>query len=250
MEIFEIDELEDRPLPRNDDIDLAEFETGEDDGPHDFDGIPIEEVETADVFTLASEDKYITAGECKECKKENHFPCTCDEVLRWMEIINNEPELIEQPCLKCGKIYKKDTGSDHIVCDCGNEFCFVCKKFWDGHSHFDLLDKNKENCLHVLAGLYKSNKLSQELSRQTLDHGMAHALFIVSKSMVTSYQFLKYSAACAYFHQDNKNLLNNSRRFEHYVRLLQESLDSFVLDLESLQTNHEKLIECYEDITD
>jgi hypothetical protein len=42
-------------------------------------------------------------------------------------------------CPNCRMFIQKDGGCNHITCECGHEFCFVCLADWE-NKHYDCLE--------------------------------------------------------------------------------------------------------------
>ncbi|KAI8463915.1 MAG: hypothetical protein J3K34DRAFT_474800 [Monoraphidium minutum] len=69
---------------------------------------------------------------CFKCCKEPHSPCTCKMWDMWYEKISGDSETRNwlqantKPCPKCLKPVEKNGGCNHVVCQCGQPFCWLC----------------------------------------------------------------------------------------------------------------------------
>lgn len=69
---------------------------------------------------------------CFKCGKEPHSPCTCDMWRLWEEKTSGDSETVHwmmantKPCPKCHKPVEKNGGCNHVICKCGQPFCWLC----------------------------------------------------------------------------------------------------------------------------
>lgn len=69
---------------------------------------------------------------CFKCGKAPHSPCTCKMWDMWDEKVSGDSETKNwmlantKPCPKCGKTVEKNGGCNHVVCKCGQAFCWLC----------------------------------------------------------------------------------------------------------------------------
>jgi len=86
-----------------------------------------------------------TCGErfCFQCGHEDHSPCSCDELKRWLVKCKDDSETFNwlvantKACPKCGTSIEKNGGCNHMTCKngaCKYEFCWVCVGPWKDHS--------------------------------------------------------------------------------------------------------------------
>jgi hypothetical protein len=70
---------------------------------------------------------------CLRCKTEWHEGVTCEEFIE-QKIDAPFFKLAEkrglQKCPSCGYYVEKDEGCNHMVCNCGEEFCYKCGEIW------------------------------------------------------------------------------------------------------------------------
>ena len=80
---------------------------------------------------------------CFDCMLEDHRPCTCDELKRWLIKCKDDSETFNwlvtntKACPKCGTSIEKNGGCNHMTCrksDCKHEWCWVCMGPWKDHS--------------------------------------------------------------------------------------------------------------------
>ncbi|XP_015178852.1 PREDICTED: uncharacterized protein LOC107067667 [Polistes dominula] len=76
---------------------------------------------------------------CRLCKKLNHIPLNCDEVMsenaqHYLE--EKMTEALIHKCYKCNLPFFKEEGCNKMVCVCGAEMCYICDKPVKGYKHF------------------------------------------------------------------------------------------------------------------
>lgn len=71
---------------------------------------------------------------CRTCRTPNHFPDPCEDieqdenVLARTYIENKMTEAILRECYKCNMKFVKSGGCNTIVCPCGAQMCYICRK--------------------------------------------------------------------------------------------------------------------------
>lgn len=77
---------------------------------------------------------------CFNCLEEDHRPCICEIVRRWLKKCNDESETANyisantKECPKCHTNIEKNGGCNHMTCKkCTFEFCWVCLGDWASH---------------------------------------------------------------------------------------------------------------------
>merc|ERR1712129_345529 len=80
---------------------------------------------------------------CFDCMLDDHRPCTCDDLKRWLIKCKDDSETYNwlmsntKSCPKCGTSIEKNGGCNHITCkngSCKHEWCWVCLGPWKDHS--------------------------------------------------------------------------------------------------------------------
>lgn len=79
---------------------------------------------------------------CFDCQKENHLPCPCWIVKKWIQKCEDDSEtanwmqLNTNSCPKCQARIEKNGGCEHMTCaKCRYEFCWICFRDWKGHGY-------------------------------------------------------------------------------------------------------------------
>jgi hypothetical protein len=106
-----------------------------------------------ELLNLIKEGDFYKIGKCKICdkyEKLEEIPCiegyqTYDDIYKngfacGKCFIANET----QKCPKCEINIEKNGGCNHITCNCGYEFCWVCLKDWNGR-HYICNNTNTNN---------------------------------------------------------------------------------------------------------
>lgn len=77
---------------------------------------------------------------CFECQYENHLPCTCLLVGRWIKRCEDDLETANwidanaKSCPRCHLQIEKNGGCNHMTCrKCAYEFCWICLDDWIHH---------------------------------------------------------------------------------------------------------------------
>ncbi|KAI5961415.1 uncharacterized protein KGF55_004038 [Candida pseudojiufengensis] len=105
---------------------------------------------------------------CFECNYENHLPCTCWLVKKWIKKCADDSETAHwidahtHQCPKCHTSIEKNGGCNHMTCrKCKHEFCWICSGDWKQHN-------NNYSC-----NRFKDERAEDEIrknkSRQTLE---------------------------------------------------------------------------------
>ena len=70
---------------------------------------------------------------CFDCMLDDHRPCTCDDLKRWLIKCKDDSETYNwlmsntKSCPKCGTSIEKNGGCNHITCrKCSHEWCWLC----------------------------------------------------------------------------------------------------------------------------
>ncbi|CAK9436782.1 uncharacterized protein LODBEIA_P13040 [Lodderomyces beijingensis] len=79
---------------------------------------------------------------CFQCNYENHLPCPCWIVKKWIKKCADDSETANwidantHSCPKCHTSIEKNGGCNHMTCrKCHNEFCWICLGDWASHSN-------------------------------------------------------------------------------------------------------------------
>lgn len=79
---------------------------------------------------------------CFGCKYENHLPCPCWIVKKWIQKCEDDSETANwieantHSCPKCDSAIEKNGGCNHMVCKkCKYEFCWICMGNWSDHNN-------------------------------------------------------------------------------------------------------------------
>jgi len=78
---------------------------------------------------------------CFHCGEEDHVPCNCATLAKWIDKCNNDSETANwmavhtKPCPKCVSRIEKNQGCNHMTCrQCKYEFCWICMGDWRKHT--------------------------------------------------------------------------------------------------------------------
>lgn len=75
------------------------------------------------------------------CKKPNHLPAKCEDVLdaeKARKYIEEElSNTIIRKCHRCFKAFVKEYGCNKMSCLCGATMCYICKKPDIDYDHFE-----------------------------------------------------------------------------------------------------------------
>ncbi|KAG7662164.1 uncharacterized protein J8A68_004292 [[Candida] subhashii] len=79
---------------------------------------------------------------CFNCNFENHLPCPCWLVKKWIKKCQDDSETAHwidantHACPKCHTSIEKNGGCNHMTCrSCHHEFCWICSGDWSEHSN-------------------------------------------------------------------------------------------------------------------
>ncbi|RLV94696.1 E3 ubiquitin-protein ligase dbl4 [Spathaspora sp. JA1] len=107
---------------------------------------------------------------CFECNFENHLPCPCWLVKRWIKKCNDDSETANwidantHGCPKCQSAIEKNGGCNHMTCKkCKFEFCWICFGNWTDHRN-DYYSCNKFRSERV-EDEQRKNRSKQSLER-------------------------------------------------------------------------------------
>lgn len=77
---------------------------------------------------------------CFECQYENHLPCPCWLVAKWITKCEDDSETAHwievntNACPQCKLLIEKNGGCNHMTCrKCSYEFCWICFGDWSSH---------------------------------------------------------------------------------------------------------------------
>ncbi|EGW32640.1 uncharacterized protein SPAPADRAFT_61700 [Spathaspora passalidarum NRRL Y-27907] len=77
---------------------------------------------------------------CFDCNYENHLPCPCWIVKKWIKKCNDDSETANwidantHGCPQCQSAIEKNGGCNHMTCKkCKFEFCWICFEDWKKH---------------------------------------------------------------------------------------------------------------------
>lgn len=77
---------------------------------------------------------------CFHCNYENHLPCPCWLVKKWIKKCQDDSETAHwidantHACPKCHTSIEKNGGCNHMTCRrCHHEFCWICSGDWSNH---------------------------------------------------------------------------------------------------------------------
>ena len=79
---------------------------------------------------------------CFNCNYENHLPCPCWLVKKWIKKCADDSETAHwldantHGCPKCSTSIEKNGGCNHMTCrKCSYEFCWICLGDWSSHKN-------------------------------------------------------------------------------------------------------------------
>ncbi|KAJ3129993.1 hypothetical protein HK098_007259 [Nowakowskiella sp. JEL0407] len=110
--------------------------------------IMLDTFEENKLFVCQNEECKVVS--CRNCKKKNHLPRTCEEVQK--DTTLNAQHQIEEAmslallreCPKCKKKFFKEDGCNKMTCTCGQIMCYVCRAPIKGYDHFHRQNNNSE----------------------------------------------------------------------------------------------------------
>ena len=152
---------------------------------------------------------------CFSCLEEPHSPCFCEMIKHWKlmekEIIDFSKLKSDSNCPKCKRKKLKYKITNHIKCECGEEFCFHCESKWNTHNndcYYSESGKNKFYKFYKIVKLIDKdqsfikkleetiNNYKQDLIKVNLE---LHFLDEVLYSIEDYYKFYKYLSIYRYF---------------------------------------------------
>lgn len=84
---------------------------------------------------------------CLRCKQSAHPPLHCEEARQYLSILASNGQLssifdesrsvMVKRCPFCGSFCERIEGCNQMQCVCGESFCYVCSKKWDGSAHYE-----------------------------------------------------------------------------------------------------------------
>lgn len=93
---------------------------------------------------------------CFDCQKDAHWPASCEEAESFREKCEDLESVKKtyllpgrissvqvKRCPFCSHPIEKGRGCQHMLCRCGNDFCWECLNPWDGHN-FDKCDERRK----------------------------------------------------------------------------------------------------------
>ena len=91
---------------------------------------------------------YCRSSWCFECGGERHWPASCEANRRYKKMVEQKVGLLYdsegndltykafyKTCPFCRLKIEKSSGCNHMVCRCGNAFCWACLSPWDKHTN-------------------------------------------------------------------------------------------------------------------
>ena len=67
---------------------------------------------------------------CRHCRSEGHAPCGCSADPATIQLHELASEQRWKSCPHCKAVVERTDGCPHIICRCGNEFCYSCGEGW------------------------------------------------------------------------------------------------------------------------
>ncbi|VDM41183.1 unnamed protein product [Toxocara canis] len=84
---------------------------------------------------------------CLRCKQNIHPPLLCDEARQYFLVLDSNGQLksifdedrsvMVKRCPFCGSFCERSDGCNHMLCVCGESFCYVCSQKWNDSSHYE-----------------------------------------------------------------------------------------------------------------
>ena len=113
---------------------------------------------------------------CFSCQEEPHSPCFCEMIKHWNLMANEIKFGNDSPktkpfarCPKCGDQITKKTMTNHIKCECDEEFCYNCGYKWIDHNN---------NCYDNVEGKNRIYKFYAIVNNIDNDISFSHGLKI------------------------------------------------------------------------
>jgi ariadne-1 len=79
---------------------------------------------------------------CFKCNENAHLPATCEMIAAWNQIMRQyesvEDDYLYQSvkrCPSCKRLVEKNGGCNHMTCQCGFHWCWICTKPFYGYDH-------------------------------------------------------------------------------------------------------------------
>ena len=159
-------------------------------------------------------------GTCVRCGQEDHWPATCSELAKYTkftamysDLKKLEEEVTVRGCPKCGLLWEKMWGCNHMVCgSCHISFCWGCgqdqtshSNFWCGHITVPLETRTitpvpTEMVIMKQIELFIMAKTIRNQTREFGEIKSSKAKSLWMKSVVDTYnlakQVLKYGLIC------------------------------------------------------
>ncbi|CAI5757245.1 unnamed protein product [Candida verbasci] len=105
---------------------------------------------------------------CFNCGYENHLPCPCWIVKKWIKKCEDDSETANwidantHTCPKCHTSIEKNGGCNHMTCrKCKYEFCWICFNKWSEHNNNYSCNRFRDD--------QKEEEIRRNKSRQTLE---------------------------------------------------------------------------------
>ena len=189
---------------------------------------------------------------CFSCLKEFHSPCLCEMVKQWnlmeKEIkFSNDCPLLKSfiNCPNCNKLISKNKISNHIKCECGEEFCYNCGAEWSKHKYDCYVHEEGKNKFYKFYKIVKIidndyffcknlivtiNNYMQDLTKKNLLISDVQFLNEVLDLIKDYYKFYKYSYVFRYFlfYDVNDNFLDYN--FSYLYTQINKILDLLEFD--------------------
>ncbi|GAA5917606.1 hypothetical protein JCM6882_004873 [Rhodosporidiobolus microsporus] len=80
---------------------------------------------------------------CRKCRKEGHVPLTCEEADSERRlpgvhaVAESMTAALIRNCPKCKVATAKIDGCNHMTCQCGAHWCYICRALIKGYGHFN-----------------------------------------------------------------------------------------------------------------
>lgn len=112
---------------------------------------------------------------CTKCKNTAHAPLSCyafheyDKALRTngdalKTVRTSAITVVVKKCPTCSEFCVRSSGCNHIMCPCGEEFCYMCCQKWSPSKHYNCSTDNS-----VSVALYDVAKNVSNISRRVLE---------------------------------------------------------------------------------
>ncbi|KIY45011.1 hypothetical protein FISHEDRAFT_18691, partial [Fistulina hepatica ATCC 64428] len=101
-------------------------------------------IDNPDEKLFRCENEDCGAVTCRQCKKVDHLPKSCQEMEEDTKLDGQHTveeamtEALMRRCPKCNKAFIKESGCNKMTCpNCGTLSCYICRQIVHGYNHFD-----------------------------------------------------------------------------------------------------------------